>query len=76
MGGRGLSGTILLERVVSMFRLGRVGVDSCGGDRVRTSPLSVKSAVEVVQVICQSKIFHRVGGFGFAACDHLKAFPD
>ena len=55
---------------------GKSRCDSCGGDRVRTGPLSVESTVEVIQIICQSKVFHRVGGFGFAACDHLKAFPD
>ena len=71
----GLRSSLIREGSV-FVQAGKSRCDSCGGGRVRTGPLSVESAVKVIHVICKSKVFHRVGGFGFAASDHLKAFPD
>ena len=50
---------------------GRRRCDSCGGGlvmwgRVGTGPLSVESTVEVIQVICKLKVFHR-GGIWFCS---------
>ena len=48
----------------------------CASMRAEGGLLSVESAVEVIQVVFKSKVFHIVGGICFAACDHPKAFPD
>ena len=44
---------------------GKVGLmRGVTGEGVRTAPLSVEAAVELIQLICQVQVVDGVGGFG------------
>ena len=46
------------------------------GDGIRTVSLSFKSAVKLVQSLCQAQVVNGVGGFRFVAGDLSRAPPD